>query len=315
LEGIRSERHGWELPRRLLIALSAVVGAVLVFWPNSAGAADGEGQSSTVTSTGSEVSGGTISVSASDQTTWTPASGSGGAQGAPAPGRADPAPSTGCTYYVPPPQTQQELGTGGQTPGQWVFPVNCGGPSITFPDAPFWVTNTQTTAVAANPVNPAVLAQQALSKLPLAAPSIEMAPPPSTDQLVNVSTWLWINPAAWQSRSATAAAGPVSATATATPVEVVWNMGDGNQITCAGPGTPYSSSDPNASTNCSYTWTQSSAGQPNGAFTISATVHWQVAWTASGAPGGGSLGQVAGAAAQVAVRVAESQAVNTAAGQ
>ena len=212
---------------------------------------------------------------------------------------------------VPPPQIQQELGTGGQTPGQWVFPVNCGGPSITNPAAPFWVTNTQT---AAAPVNPAALAQQALSKLALAAPSIEMAPPASTDQLVNVSTWLWINPAAWQDLSATAAAGPVSATATATPVEVVWNMGDGNQVTCAGPGTPYSPANPNASTDCSYTWTQSSAAQPDGAYEVTATVYWHVAWTATGAPGGGSLGQIAGPAARVAVRVAESQAVNTASG-
>jgi hypothetical protein len=203
------------------------------------------------------------------------------------------------------------LGTGGQTPGQWVFPVNCGGPSITNPAAPFWVTKTQS---AAAPVNPAVLAQQALSKLPLAAPSIEMAPPATSDQLVNVSTWLWIDSEAWQGLSATAAAGPVSATATATPVEVVWNMGDGNQVTCAGPGTPYEPSNPNATTNCSYTWTQSSAGQSDGAYEVTATVYWQVAWTAAGAPGGGNLGQVAGPATRVAVRVAESQAVNTALG-
>jgi hypothetical protein len=163
-------------------------------------------------------------------------------------------------------------------------------------------------------VNPVVLAQQALSKLPLAAPSIEMAPPTSSDQLVNVSTWLWINPEVWQSLSATAAAGPVSATATATPVEVVWTMGDGDQITCDGPGTPYNPSDPNATSTCSYTWSQSSVGQPDGAYEVTATVHWQVAWTATGAPGVGNLGQVAGPAARVAVRVAESQAVNTAPG-
>ena len=35
-------------------------------------------------------------------------------------------------------------------------------------------------------------------KLPLGSPSIEMAPPATSEQLVNVSTWLWINPAAWQ---------------------------------------------------------------------------------------------------------------------
>jgi hypothetical protein len=290
--------------------MPAIVGIVLALWQNPVWAADGEGQSGTVTSASATASGGTVTVGAGDET-WSPAPGSGAASAAPVSGKSDPPPPSGCTYVVPPPQIQQQLGTGGQTPGEWVFPVNCGGPSITNPAAPFWVTNPQT---AAAPVNPAALAQQALSKLPLAAPSIEMAPPASTDQLVNVSTWLWINPAAWQGLSATAAAGPVSATATAIPVEVVWNMGDGNQVTCAGPGTPYNPSNPNASTDCWYTWTQSSAGQPDGVYEVTATVYWQVAWTATGAPGGGSLGQVAGPAAQVAVRVAESQAVNTASG-
>ena len=216
----------------------------------------------------------------------------------------------GCTYQVASPSTLQLLGPGGPTPGQWEYPV-CAGPGVINPMAPIWVATTQ---AAAPQVNPAALAQQAASQLPLTAPSIEMAPPATTEQLVNVSAWLWIDPAAWQGQSATAAAGPVSATATATPVEVVWNMGDGQQISCAGPGTPYDPSNSNATTNCSYTWTQSSAGQPGGAYQVTATVYWQVTWTATGAPGGGNLGQVPGPAAHVAVRVAESQAVNTASG-
>ena len=297
------------MSRRVLITLPAIVGIALVLWQTPAWAADGEGQSGTVTSASATASGGTITVGASDGT-WSPAPGSAGAQGTPGSGRSDPNQPSGCTYVVPPPQIQQMLGTGGPTPGQWVFPVNCGGPSITNPAAPFWVTKAQ----AAAQVNPAVLAQQALSKLPLAAPSIEMAPPATSEQLVNVSTWLWIDPAAWQGLSATAAAGPVSATATATPVEIVWNMGDGNQVTCAGPGTPYDPSNPNATTNCSYTWTQSSADQPGNAYQVTATVYWQVTWTAAGAPGGGNLGQVPGPVARVSVRVAESQAVNTASG-
>ena len=32
-------------------------------------------------------------------------------------------------------------------------------------------------------------------------------------------------------------------------------MGDGDTVTCDGPGTPYSASDPDATTDCSYTWT------------------------------------------------------------
>lgn len=65
---------------------------------------------------------------------------------------------------------------------------------------------------------------------------------------------------------------------------------------------------PNAATDCSYTWTQA------GSYQATATVYWSVAWTAVGAPGGGDLGVQAGPAAQVPVTVTESQAINTSSG-
>ncbi len=175
---------------------------------------------------------------------------------------------------------------------------------------PIWVTDAKAPAA----VNPAFLAREAVARLPLATPSIEMAPPTASDQLVNVSTWLWINPTAWRERSAAASAGPVTATATATPARVVWNMGDGDKVTCVGPGSPYNPSRPNGTTDCSYTWRQSSAGQPDGAYEVTATVYWRVTWSASGARGGGNLGLVAGPSARLAVRVAESEAINNAPG-
>jgi hypothetical protein len=82
-------------------------------------------------------------------------------------------------------------------------------------------------------------------------------------------------------------------------------MGDGDSVTCDGPGTPYSASEPNAMTECSYTWPQA------GTYTVTATVFWSVTWTAAGAAGGGNLGLQAGPAAEVAVTVTESQAINT----
>ena len=172
--------------------------------------------------------------------------------------------------------------------------------------SPFWVP----AGPAAPPVSPAALGRQALSKLNLPSAEIEMAPPTDRDQLVNVSSWLWVDSMTWRSMSATAAAGPVSATATAAPAEVVWNMGDGHTVTCRGPGVPYDSSNQDGTTYCSYTWTTSSAGQPDGAYHVTATVYYQAAWTAAGAPGGGSFGLIAGPSATVAVRVAESQAIN-----
>lgn len=212
--------------------------------------------------------------------------------------------TTGCgiTDVVLPPADQAIMGPGGPTPGVWEVP-DCRGIGTW---SAFWVP----TGPAAPPVNPAVLGRQALSRLTLPLPTIEMAPPTDRDQLVNVSSWLWVASAVWRSMSATAAAGPVSATATAAPAEVVWSMGDGHTVTCRGPGVPYDSSNTSATTYCSYTWTTSSAGQPDGAYHVTATVYYQAAWAAAGVRGGGSFGLIAGPSATVAVRVAESQAIN-----
>lgn len=310
MEGRQRQAHRRDLPAGILIAavtcfaLVESAGPVTIAW-----ASDSQGQWAT-TATAS-VSGGSITVEAGHQSYWAPPSGSPWAKDAesdPPSGPPDPNQPYGCRYVAVGPTSLQLLGVGGPTPGQWVDPV-CAGPGTIDPMPVVWVTTAAGQPVAAA-VNPAVLAQQAVSQLPLPRPSIEMAPPPDRDQLVNVSSWLWVDRAAWRSLSATAAAGPVSATATAAPAEVVWSMGDGHSVTCDGPGVPYDSSDPNATTYCSYTWTSSSAGQPGGVYRVSVTVYYRASWSATGAPGGGSLGLVAGPSSTVAVAVAESQAIN-----
>jgi hypothetical protein len=309
VEGVYGARHRGELPGRLLRILAFVAPAlVVVLWQNPVWASDGQGQRNSSPTAAATVNGGTITVQAGDES-WSPPAGSRWAQAAqsdPPRGKPNPNQPYGCTYAVPTAQYQQLMGTGGPTPGKWVIPT-CSGPGPVDPMPPFWVVNAKTQTPPANPV---VLVQQALSKLPLPTPTIEMAPPADQDQLVNVSTWLWIDPGSWRGLSASATAGPVTTTATASPAEVVWQMGDGQSVTCLGPGTPYEPSQPNATTNCSYAWTESSAGQPGGVYQVTATVYYRAAWTAAGAPGGGSLGLVAGPSAHVAVRVAESEAIN-----
>lgn len=228
-----------------------------------------------------------------------PPAGTGVPPGGPAPDQ-----PYGCTYQLAPPQAEQLLGPGGAMPGQWVF-ATCSGPGPVDPLRPLWVTNP---APAPARVDPAVVGQQAVSKLALASPTIEMAPPAGAVQLVTVATWLWIRPGAWRGLTASASAGAVTATATAAPAKAVWDMGDGQTVTCAGPGTPYNPSDPNATTDCSHTWSRP------GTYQVTATVYWSVSWTAVGAAGGGNLGLQAGPSARVAVRVSESQAINTAPG-
>lgn len=160
-------------------------------------------------------------------------------------------------------------------------------------------------------IDPAALAQQAADRTPVPSPEIRLNPPAGQDQVVNVPTWMWIDPAAWTPVSATASAGAVTVTATATPTSVMWDMGNGDVVTCAGPGTPYDST-ANADeqhSDCTYTYRQSSAGRNGGAFTMRVTMTWGVTWSVVGAPGGGSLGTAERTMTR-AVRVAEIQAVN-----
>ena len=71
------------------------------------------------------------------------------------------------------------------------------------------------------------------------APEIRLNPPAGEEQVVNVPTWMWLDRSAWQPVSATASAGAVTVTATASPRSVRWDMGNGDVVVCDGPGTPY----------------------------------------------------------------------------
>ena len=163
-------------------------------------------------------------------------------------------------------------------------------------------------------VDPVALAQEALQRAPLAAPNIKMAPDPSIPQLVNLATFLWIDPAQWRPQSASATAGAVTSTVTATPTRVVWDMGQGDTVTCNGPGAPYVPTLPDDAqpSNCKFTYPASSARSPDKTFTITATIEWPVTWAASGAPGGGDLG-ISRSSSSTPVRVAEVHVLNTAA--
>jgi hypothetical protein len=140
---------------------------------------------------------------------------------------------------------------------------------------------------------------------------IRSSPAENALQLTNLPTWLWINPAEWVPESKTATVPGESVTATATPVSVTWHPGDGSTVTCHGAGTPYTSADnpAAASPDCGHTYTSSSAGQPGGAFTASATITWDITWQGAGGAGGALPPLFTTATA--AFQVAESQALNT----
>ena len=93
------------------------------------------------------------------------------------------------------------------------------------------------------------VAQEAKKRTPLDPPAIHMSPPATQDLLVQLATWLWSDTTTWHVTHATASIDGISATTTATPVDLAWDMGDsqpGSKFTCLGPGTPYDPAQPNA---------------------------------------------------------------------
>lgn len=196
----------------------------------------------------------------------------------------------------------------GDEPGAW-YVYQCS--SEGFRDAlwrpPIWIPDTEEPDGTAGP-SVVDVAQQAYNQLRLGSPLIGVSP--AADQLVHLSTWLWVEPDSWGDVSATASVPGVSVTATATPVSVSWSMGDGGIVTCDGPGTPFSEgADPaSSSPDCGHTYTASSAGQPGDVFDVIATVQWTVTWS-----GAGNSGEFPGLTTEATtqVRVAESQALNT----
>ncbi|HSK98695.1 MAG TPA: hypothetical protein VK891_18855 [Euzebyales bacterium] len=155
-------------------------------------------------------------------------------------------------------------------------------------------------------IDPFALAQRAAAVLDLPEPAMRMNP--DGEQVVRLHSWLWIPAAQWEPRQVSASAGPVTSTVTATPVRLAWDMGNGDRVSCDGPGTPYRQAAQVATPACGYTYRHSSAGQPDDAYRVTATLDWELTWTASGAPGGGDLGTVSRSTTR-SVPVAEVQAL------
>jgi hypothetical protein len=148
-------------------------------------------------------------------------------------------------------------------------------------------------------VTGAQLARKAFSNFRVTTPGPRFSPAQS---VVGVETWLWLNQG-WSSRSVTASVPGLSATVTAEPSKVVWDMGDGDQTVCDGPGQAWDPDQPNATTDCSYTYPVA------GHFTVSVTVYYTTTWSASN----GSAGQLTEITGRTSVPVAvnEIQAVNS----
>ncbi|MET7457837.1 hypothetical protein ABZT03_39520 [Streptomyces sp. NPDC005574] len=103
----------------------------------------------------------------------------------------------------------------------------------------------------------------------------------------------------------------MTVTATAKVSKIVWTMGDGTTVTCAGPGTPYTAAAGKSdSPTCGHTYTRTSTHQPESRYQITATSTWTIHWQTT-IGGGGQNGQLTETRqSQVLVPLVELQVIN-----
>ncbi|MET9122201.1 ATP/GTP-binding protein [Streptomyces sp. NPDC004528] len=179
--------------------------------------------------------------------------------------------------------------------------------SLVLPFDTFWSATAPAPAV-----DPRVLAQQAVDKMLLKGPDIEISPRPGGTGLVGMPVWMaaGTSPTTWGPNTASASAGAVTVTATAAVAKVVWDMGDGTAVTCTGPGAVYKPSyRMRSSPDCGHLYTRPSTDEPGGTYRVTATSTWAIDWQVTGGGQAGQLTEIRTSA--VALTVAEARAVNS----
>jgi hypothetical protein len=252
--------------RRLIVPGSAFLVAFMLGTPAAlAGGSGGNG--------GAGVGSGGITVTVG--TTDSPGHSSGG-------GDSSPPPPCGLIYIS---GTDMPNLVDDSTQGYWIIDT-CKINALD-PKSMTWVPTTP----GSPPPIASVVAQTALGKA--SWPKVAVSFDPSPERLlVRFPIWLHVS-SGWQPVKASATIAGVTATVTAKPESVTWAMGDGSSVTCRTAGTAYNAnlawSANVARRDCGYTYSASSASQPDGRFAVTVTVHYGVTWT-SNFGGGGSLG-------------------------
>jgi hypothetical protein len=168
-------------------------------------------------------------------------------------------------------------------------------------------------ATGAPAVTPQQLLATALGELQVPYLGPATAPPRGQDGLVGLPEWFWVPAGSWHARNVTVSVGAVWATVTATPVGLTFEPGGGiSPVTCPGPGTAYDAGEPAdvQHTDCAYTYSLPSTGQPGDAYQAAVTVTWRVTWTGSGGAGG-VLDRALPVAVDFTVPVAQGEALVT----
>ena len=157
-------------------------------------------------------------------------------------------------------------------------------------------------------VTVAGLMQEALDQVD--PPEPELAVTPAEVHFAQLQSWLAVAPDYWDAdRRATATAGRVTVTAVVTPADSIWIMGDGETVTCEGPGTVWEPGLDESASECAHTYRRSSAGEAGDSFQMEATVVFDVD-VETNAPGTYGPFEPIERTVVEAVQVGEIQAVN-----
>lgn len=170
-------------------------------------------------------------------------------------------------------------------------------------------------------VDASALAKRALDTAQLPTPRIAITPTLPAVTYVNYPLWLWIDKDAWRTVTASASDGGLTATATATPLKVVWDSGDtraqtdgDRYLTCNGPGKAKPANigyfELRDGSDCTFYYAHTSGKQPQLTFPLAATIYWHATWTATNGTSG-DLGTVS-RSSSVPIQVGEYQVVNIA---
>lgn len=133
--------------------------------------------------------------------------------------------------------------------------------------------------------DPAVVAREAVLELELPAATPHIGPPPSINRwnvaIVGYPLWLWTDGAGSMTRTVTSQG--ITITMEARRSSSTFDMGDGTKINCTEmtEWTQSGTRPAEKSPTCGHTYTKASKRD----YTVTATNHWQITWTALGQSG------------------------------
>jgi hypothetical protein len=141
------------------------------------------------------------------------------------------------------------------------------------------------------PPSPYVLLDEATRNLQVPLPQEHLSPSIDVAHLVGFPEWLAVDPATFATTDATASVPGLAVTLTAIPLQSTWTFGNGDIVSCPGPGTPWTrSARDDATPPCGYTYQWSStATRADGVYHLTVTTAWSRRWTCDPACVGGAL--------------------------